>query len=344
MPLSPQQRSSKGVVDAPYTPGGHAVGAYVPLSLRRSSSPSPPRTSIDSKLKRGTDSAAHLANSVGHRVELATRKVSLAVDDAAHAAVHAVDDAAHAAVHAVHFKDLSDAIDSGVAAILPSYAGAKQDPPTRNEPSIYDVKSRKAKLASAMEAGLLGSVGGAASLQQRANLARRPTMKTEIGADGQPVQKLATTSYIVTHERDKLAEKKGTTDAHGIAKLKRASDDTHVHVLHAPTTRLCPTLLCPATRWHPALPPHVEPPPCFSSASHAPPPRTAAATTHRHHRRHHSAQTSNLAAHQHEHQSFAARHSTAIDSDDSYHQFSEEDVARVLPVLREVRRCCCSTL
>ena len=330
MPLSPQPRSSKGVVNAPYTPGGHAVGAYEPLSLRRSSSPSPPRTSIDSKLKRGTDSAAHLANSVGHRVELATRKVSLAVDDAA-----------HAAVHAVHFKDLSDAIDSGVAALLPSYAGAKQDPPTRNEDGR---ESRKAKLASAMEAGLLGSVGGAASLQQRANLARRPTMKTEIGADGQPVQKLATTSYIVTHERDKLAEKKGTTDAHGIAKLKRASDDTHVHVLHAPTTRLCPTLLCPATRWHPALPPHVEPPPCFSSASHAPPPRTAAAATHRHHRRHHSAQTSNLAAHQHEHQSFAARHSTAIDSDDSYHQFSEEDVARVLPVLREVRRCCCSTL
>mgnify|MGYP006102212187 CR=1 FL=1 len=239
MPLSPQQRSSKGVVDAPYTPGGHAVGAYEPLSLRRSSSPSPPRTSIDSKLKRGTDSAAHLANSVGHSVEQATRKVSLAVDDAAHAAVHAVDDAVHAAVHAVHFKDLSDAIDSGVAALLPSYAGAKQDPPTRNEDGR---ESRKAKLASAMEAGLLGSVGGAASLQQRANLARRPTMKTEIGADGQPVQKLATTSYIVTHERDKLAEKKGTTDAHGIAKLKRASDDTHVHVLHAPTTRLCPAL------------------------------------------------------------------------------------------------------
>ena len=35
-PALPGKGSSTGVVDEPYTPGGHAVGAYEPLSLRRS--------------------------------------------------------------------------------------------------------------------------------------------------------------------------------------------------------------------------------------------------------------------------------------------------------------------
>ena len=306
--------------------------------------PSPPRA-VDDALTSAANAVEQAANAAAQTVEQAANAAAQTVEQAARTAESAIDSAANATLNASHLKDATSAFDDQAAAMLPGYAGGRSGSVEGQAGAGVSEASRKASLADAMVARM--PAAAAALLNGRTNFARRASMVYEMDGDGKLGKKMSSTNYIVTDERDKLAATKAQTDDLGIRKLKRAQTTKFTGQLESFAARHSSVSLEKRSSSKPSSSGRSSAEETDSSkrSSHgssavgvddaqgqrpAPPPSSEGAKEPDRQTGHH-APGHNMP----DHDRPVSPISEGYGGKD-YNAFSAEDVARVLPVLREV--------